>query len=160
MYVVPFSVFIRFMASEAELLRSQDPVTETIAVPIPLFRRLLQIAIESGYGNDEQYLADNPDVASGVRRGEIDSGLNHYVEHGYFEGRKNPSINLDESYYLRQNPDVARAVKSGVLSSGRHHYEEDGVLEFRSPNPECESDMTLWRDLFMKMATRTKRASD
>ena len=33
------------------------------------------------------YLKQNPDVAEGIARGEIESARHHYLTHGYEEGR-------------------------------------------------------------------------
>jgi GT2 family glycosyltransferase/ubiquinone/menaquinone biosynthesis C-methylase UbiE len=71
------------------------------------------------------YLANNHDVAvSGM------SPLEHYVRHGWREGR-NPHPLFANDWYLEQNPDV--------LASGRvnplDHYLQFGWREGRWPNP-------------------------
>jgi GT2 family glycosyltransferase/ubiquinone/menaquinone biosynthesis C-methylase UbiE len=72
-----------------------------------------------------QYLANNYDVAvSGM------APLEHYVRHGWREGR-NPHPLFANDWYLEQNPDV--------LASGRvnplDHYLQFGWHEGRWPNP-------------------------
>ncbi|PTQ09115.1 hypothetical protein CLG96_14765 [Sphingomonas oleivorans] len=72
-----------------------------------------------------QYVANNHDVAvSGM------SPLEHYVRHGWREGR-NPHVLFANDWYLEQNPDV--------LASGRinplDHYLQFGWREGRWPNP-------------------------
>ena len=70
--------------------------------------------------NDEEYLAENPDVAAAG----IDP-LEHYVAFGYQEGRS-IGDNFDPDYYLTRNPDVAAA---GV--DPLEHYLTSGFTEGR-----------------------------
>lgn len=79
------------------------------------------------------YLADNPDVAQAVARGEFASGMDHYQRFGAAEGRLKP-VALDEAFYLSQNADVARAVAAGQFTSGLQHYLLRGEKEGRDPN--------------------------
>jgi len=70
------------------------------------------------------YLQGNPDVAeSGI------SPLQHYLEHGWREGR-NPHPYFENDWYLEQNPDVLEA---GI--NPLEHYLRLGWREGRFPNP-------------------------
>lgn len=72
-----------------------------------------------------QYIASNHDVAvSGM------SPLEHYVRHGWREGR-NPHIFFANDWYLEQNPDVLAAGRINPLD----HYLQYGWREGRWPNP-------------------------
>jgi hypothetical protein len=79
------------------------------------------------------YLATNPDVASAVRAGVINSGFDHFRLFGIAEARK-PSVLFDEVDYLKAYPDVAIAVSNGRLRSGLEHYLNFGVREGRDPS--------------------------
>ncbi len=83
---------------------------------------------------DEQlYLNQNPDIAQAVASGQVKSGFEHFILHGFNEGR---SLGLfDEQFYLRQNPDIAQVVASGQLRSGLEHFIRYGANENRQPNP-------------------------
>lgn len=105
----------------------------------------------SGSFNPQQYLAQNPDVASAVQSGSMASPLYHYMKYGMAEGRapnayaSGPGINFfpgasgapygfNEQWYLTENPDVAEAVRSGSMPSGMWHYKNFGMREGRAPS--------------------------
>jgi uncharacterized repeat protein (TIGR01451 family) len=92
-----------------------------------------------GNFNEEWYLANNPDVAAAVHRGEFGSGWHHYVLFGQSEGRTSGEP-LDygvfnEGHYLAMHPDVAMAVEQGVFGSGWQHYQLFGMEEGRLLGP-------------------------
>ncbi|MHB1305306.1 MAG: hypothetical protein ACYCZB_17890 [Acidiphilium sp.] len=148
MYVVPFSVFRHFLGDKGDALQ-QDETSESITIPQALFNRLLRQALLTHPLDEEAYLADNPDVASSVRRGDFASARDHFVEHGYFECRGITEDEFDEAWYLKANPDVARSIRSGAYPSGVAHFLGAGVYEFRPPNADSESDMNLWRTMLL-----------
>lgn len=80
------------------------------------------------------YLAASPDVASaGV------SPLQHYLEHGWLEGR-DPHPCFANDWYLQENPDVLAA---GV--NPLEHYLMHGWKEGRRPNPSFDPSEYLER---------------
>ncbi len=81
----------------------------------------------AGAGRDfdpAYYLAQNPDVA-----GAGLDPLQHYLSHGWHEGR-NPNAYLSTNWYLNQNPDVAAAGADPL-----QHFEDYGWKEGRDPGP-------------------------
>ncbi len=80
------------------------------------------------------YLAAYPDVAGAVKRGEMNSGREHYLRSGYFENRLPGPIRVDENWYLAEYPDVASAIKSGAFKNGQQHFERNGFKEGRLPS--------------------------
>jgi hypothetical protein len=86
------------------------------------------------------YLKENPDVVAAIASGAYNSGLEHYLAYGQYEGRapcyKPKSIvdeQFDELYYLKANADVAAAIDKGRLNSGFEHYQRFGKREGRAP---------------------------
>ena len=88
------------------------------------------------------YLDLNPDVEAAVRRGQFQSGYEHWKKHGKQEGRPLSLTDLqrtsagcpeawDEARYLRANPDVAAAMRAGVFTSGYAHWTAHGEDEGR-----------------------------
>jgi glycosyltransferase involved in cell wall biosynthesis len=95
-------------------------------------RRLRAVALS---WNEAGYLADFPDVAAAVRRGEFASGWDHLLRRGRFEARRlrpTPHATWDEADYRRENPDVDAAVATGGFSSGLEHYLLHGQFEGRA----------------------------
>ena len=79
------------------------------------------------------YLAQYPDVAAAVARGDFSSGEEHFQLFGQAEGRLTAPLvdGFDEAFYLDQNPDVAAAVARGDFSSGEEHFQLFGRAEGR-----------------------------
>ena len=88
--------------------------------------------------NEQEYLAENPDVAAAVARGEFKSGAEHYARFGATEGRTpnarvTTSGTINPESYLEANPDVAAAVARGEFVNAKQHYELYGRAEGRAP---------------------------
>jgi hypothetical protein len=87
-----------------------------------------------GVAFDEKwYLTRYPDVASAVTTGIFKSGQHHFIEVGYFEGRRPREFEVDEKWYLETYPDVADGLGKGVIKSARQHFNEHGYDEGRFP---------------------------
>lgn len=82
--------------------------------------------------NEESYLQRNPDVAEAVANGLFNSGLQHWANFGFAEGRRPQDINFEEDFYLSYHPDVAAAVANGSVSNGLEHYAAFGWSEGRT----------------------------
>ncbi|MGE3681318.1 MAG: hypothetical protein AB7G93_06285 [Bdellovibrionales bacterium] len=95
---------------------------------------------QAWYG-EQAYLFCNEDVRRAVSMGMVESGYQHYITHGRFEGRITDgrcSANdaprwFDEHGYVRCNADVAHAIRRGDFRSGWHHYRAHGQYENRAP---------------------------
>ena len=112
--------------------RQRDP--NHVVVPKELFRHLLAGAIRNKNVFDEQfYLETYPDIAIAVKSKKIKSGLDHYIETGYFENRVPRKLMVDERYYLQQNADVADAIRKGRVKSAQDHFNYSGFSEGRTP---------------------------
>ncbi|MBN2885763.1 MAG: hypothetical protein JXM75_03525 [Chromatiaceae bacterium] len=104
----------------------------------------------AGYAdfNEEFYLANNPDVAMAVRRGDYGSGWDHWTQKGQDEDRSYAQPagydDFNEEYYLASNPDVAAAVDLGLMGSGWQHWETYGQYEagrsYGNPYAEARGD--------------------
>jgi hypothetical protein len=111
---------------------SKDP--GYVALPESLFCELLAAAIKQKGEFDERfYLESYPDIAAAVRNRKIASGLDHYLETGYFENRRPKRFIVDEAYYLKENPDVAEGIRRGVVKSAQEHFDNAGFAEGRLP---------------------------
>ncbi len=98
-------------------------------------QKMIQALLFAIVVDEEFYLTRNPDVAEGIRLGTIRSAQEHFVDHGYFEGRLPYHIEVDEAWYLETNQDVARTLESGEYGSGQAHFDGPGYPEGREPYP-------------------------
>lgn len=125
-------MYFRNLEKLMKVDRQRDP--QYVAIPKEVFRSLLAGAIKNKNLFDERfYLETYPDIAKAVHGKKIKSGLDHYVETGYFENRLPRQFIVDERYYLQANPDVAEAIKKGKLKSAQDHFNHAGFTEGRVP---------------------------
>jgi hypothetical protein len=82
---------------------------------------------------EEWYLEEYPDIAQAIREGKVESAKQHFIDDGFFEGRRPFPMDVDERWYLQQYPDVAESIRTGVVGSGQQHFAEDGYREGRLP---------------------------
>ncbi len=88
----------------------------------------------SGVAFDEQwYVSTYTDVAAAVAAGIYKSGRQHFIEVGYFEGRRPQDFAVDDQWYLKTYPDVAEAIKKGDVESAHQHFNQHGYNEGRLP---------------------------
>ncbi len=113
--------------------------SKNIVVPEGLLKKLLQLALLTTDFDEASYLRENPDVADSVRRGLVPNGKFHYVNYGYFEGRRG-AIAVDGVWYERQYPDVASAIRNGKadVKSPSEHFYVAGAQEGRAPNASSQ----------------------
>ncbi|MEM8720124.1 MAG: class I SAM-dependent methyltransferase [Cyanobacteria bacterium P01_G01_bin.39] len=92
----------------------------------------LQVAFKDF--DETKYLQANLDIAQAVKRGDFESGWDHYLRSGKAENRLDlvqEYAAFDEAQYLQANLDVAQAVKRGDFESGWEHYSRTGKAENR-----------------------------
>jgi hypothetical protein len=69
-----------------------------------------------------------------MQRGEFKSAKHHFVENGYFEGRRPHKFEIDEEWYLVTYPDVADGIEAGHIASAQEHFISNGYAEGRLPS--------------------------
>jgi hypothetical protein len=84
--------------------------------------------------DEKWYLSEYPDVAEAIGNGAFKSAKHHFVENGYFEGRRPHSFEVDEEWYLLTYPDVADGVEAGNIASAQEHFATNGYAEGRLPS--------------------------
>lgn len=144
MYIPPYEALLRRLgATPADVEKAGQ-----VALPLSLFKLLVQLSLEGCDFDEEAYLEANPDVRKAIRRGDIESGLHHYVGYGYFEGRRGGVV-VDEKWYLAQYPDVARGMKSGQVGSAAEHFHSIGAGEGRAPSEDQQDVAEQWKNTFL-----------
>ncbi len=98
------------------------------------FINIIRLMISGIQVDEEWYLNEYRDIAQAIRDGKVASARQHFVDDGYFEGRRPFPMPVDERWYLEQYPDVAESVRKGVVGSGEQHFFEDGYREGRLPS--------------------------
>jgi len=141
MYVPHYDAILHAIGTTREEL---DGKTE-IEIPLSLFKFLLQIALVNGEFNSAAYLAANRDIQEATRKGQVPDPKVHYVNFGFFEGRRGALPAVDESWYCRTYPDIAAALRKGSITSGSEHFNIIGAEEFRAPSAPFQADAIEWK---------------
>lgn len=126
-YLPPFDLIRRMV--EVSTVRGELRVS----LSYDDFIKIMRLMISGIEVNEEWYLGEHQDIAEAVASGTVASARQHFLDDGYFEGRRPFPMPVDERWYLEQNADVAESVRKGVVSSGEQHFAEDGYREGRLP---------------------------
>ena len=84
---------------------------DLVAVPIGALRCLLSLLVgrTAGTFDEARYLETYGDVAGAVENGVYESGFEHYLRYGYWEGREAAWTDFDADYYRARYRDLASA---------------------------------------------------
>jgi hypothetical protein len=94
---------------------------------------LVRILLSVVEVDEDFYLSRNPDVADGIRNGSIRSAREHFVDHGYFEGRLPYRIEVNEKWYLETHSDLLESLSGGAYATAQEHFDGPGYSEGRRP---------------------------
>jgi hypothetical protein len=83
--------------------------------------------------DEEFYLKAHADVARVVRAGKLPSGRDHYVTHGFGEGRR--CFPFDDLWYGKSYPMAELEVRRGDYETLLHHFVLVGVSRGYKPTP-------------------------
>jgi len=97
------------------------------------FVEVVKLLLRGTEFDEKWYLSKYPDVAEAVNAGALKSGRHHFIEIGYFEGRRPRDFEVDEKWYVETYPDVAESIGKRKLKSARQHFNEYGYDEGRLP---------------------------
>jgi hypothetical protein len=124
-----------FPSFEIDIQGQSVPSDGTIKISIADLRKILRLVLSSVAVDEGWYLGQVSGLRQDIQKGKFDSPAEHYMMHGYLEGRLPERPVVDEQFYLQQYPDIGAAVKSGTLKSGFDHFVKDGYAEGRMPVP-------------------------
>nr|WP_294520680.1 hypothetical protein [uncultured Rhodopila sp.] len=97
------------------------------------FVKLLKTLIRGIEVDEAWYVRTYEDIGQAIKEGSVRSARQHFVDDGYFEGRRPFPIVIDEKWYLTENPDVAESIRTGIVTSAQEHFDKDGYSEGRLP---------------------------
>jgi hypothetical protein len=126
-YLPPFELIRRSI--EISTVRGELRVNLSYEDFVKILRTMI-----SGIEIDEAwYLRTYEDIASAIKSGSVRSARQHFIDDGYFEGRRPFAMSVDERWYLTQNPDVSDSIRRGDVASAQEHFDQDGYREGRLP---------------------------
>ena len=126
-YIPPFETL------RAKLQPAAGEKSGRVTLGYEEFLGMLKRILADAVVDEAWYLRANPDVERGIKNGILQSARQHFLDHGYFEGRRPFPITVDPAFYLTRYPDVADDVKTGRIASPQAHFDESGYREGRLP---------------------------
>lgn len=97
------------------------------------FVEVVKLLLRGTAFDEKWYLSTYADVAQAVAAGVFQSGRQHFIEVGYFEGRRPHNFEVDDQWYLQSYPDVVEAIKRSEIKSATQHFNQHGYDEGRFP---------------------------
>ena len=126
-YLPPFSALkrsVRLLSVKGQL--KLDMNYDEFLDMVKLFLRAMPF-------DEAWYRRTYPDVAQAIHTGTYRDARQHFIESGYFEGRRPFPLEVDEAWYIAKNSDVAESVRNGTVASAQEHFEQHGYEEGRWP---------------------------
>jgi hypothetical protein len=117
------------------------------AVPLPVLRALLEVAVSTLPFDQEFYLSTYPDLRDAFLSDRVTDLKSHFIGEGYLEGRFGAKPDVDEEFYRDTYPDIAAAIARGEVESGLDHYVRSGALEGRFANARDMQATNRWLEL-------------
>lgn len=146
MYVPHYDAILHAIGTNRDEIKERSE----ISIPVTLLRFLLQMAVAQGEFNSAGYLAQNKDIREAAKSGRIPDPRRHYIDFGFFEGRRGATPAVDESWYRRTYSDIAPAIRTATIASGSEHFDAIGAEEFRAPSAVYVTDANEWRRVCSK----------
>jgi hypothetical protein len=106
---------------------------ERVNLPYRDFLEIFRSVLRGVEVDEEWYFREYPDVEQAVKSGIFKSAKHHFLENGYFEGRKPGNCAIDEEWYLLTYPDVSSAIEAKLVPSATEHFHASGYEEGRLP---------------------------
>jgi hypothetical protein len=112
-----------------------DPmaIPETVSLSREKLEWLIKILLRAVDVDEKWYRTTYPDVDAAIKKGAYKSAKHHFVEDGYFDGRRPGKVLVDENWYKSAYPDIAEGIEFGEIASCEAHFEQHGEAEGRLP---------------------------
>jgi len=129
-YVMPYK--------RAMLQIGIDPlaIPDKISLTREDLESLFKIVLRGVPVDEEWYRTTYPDVDAAIKQRAYKSAKHHFVENGYFEGRRPGKVVVDQDWYKQAYPDIAEGVQFGEINSCQEHFDQHGEAEGRLPQEE------------------------
>jgi hypothetical protein len=98
------------------------------------FQEVVRAILRGVDVDEEWYFREYPDVRQAVDSGIFKSAKHHFLQNGYFEGRRPAHCEVDEEWYLLTYPDVSTAIEARSVLSAADHFHAAGYDEGRLPS--------------------------
>ncbi len=125
-YLIPY-------ARLRKLFGFQCDDDQSVVLSSDQLTQVTRMLLRAVHVDEEWYGRQYPDVKEAIAKGVFRSAKHHFIESGYFEGRRPAPVAVDEQWYARAYPDVGESVEFGELGSCQEHFDRYGESEGRLP---------------------------
>jgi hypothetical protein len=125
-YLIPY-------ARLRELLGLDGNDAPSVVLNPDRLEHAVRMLLRAVHVDEDWYGRQYPDVREAIAKGVFRSAKHHFIESGYFEGRRPAPVLVDEEWYARAYPDVGESVEFGELGSCQEHFDRYGESEGRLP---------------------------
>jgi len=143
MFVPPYNLILKHLGPG----RSDGRPNDDLTVPRKFLEFILRRLLEHAEFDEKQYLMCNPDVAIAIRRNDMKSAKEHYIQVGYFEGRAG-GIPVQEDWYLARilmsPPPRAQGKSSLRRCNIASRAQLNGASQAQSPRKMLMRGKTYW----------------
>jgi hypothetical protein len=119
-----------------ELLGFNPDAAQPVLLSPEDLQQVVRLLLRAVHVDEDWYLRQHPDVKEAVAKGVFRSAKHHFIESGYFEGRRPARVIVDEEWYGRAYPDVSESIEFGELASCQEHFDRYGESEGRLPSED------------------------
>lgn len=126
-YITPFKSAMQELGVDA------TAIPDSIKLSRDNLQHLIKTLLRAICIDEEWYRNTYPDVDAAIKQGAYKSAKHHFVENGYFEGRRPGKVVVDQNWYRQAYPDIAEAIDFGEIESCQVHFEQYGEAEGRRP---------------------------
>ncbi len=116
-----------------ELLGFASDDEQAVLLSAEALQNAVRMLLRGIHVDGDWYERQYPDVKDAIANGIFRSAKHHFIESGYFEGRRPARVIVDENWYSRAYPDVGESVEFGEISSCQEHFDRYGEREGRLP---------------------------
>ena len=116
-----------------ELLGFVPEGDQAVVLDQDRLQQATRMLLRAVHVDEDWYGKQYPDVKEAIAKGVFRSAKHHFIQSGYFEGRRPAPVLVDEEWYARAYPDVGESVEFGELSSCQEHFDRYGEAEGRLP---------------------------
>jgi hypothetical protein len=128
------SVYVRpFKSAMHEIGVDPMAISDIVLLNREKLEQLIKILLRAVTIDEDWYRKTYPDVDAAIKDGVYKSAKHHFVENGYFEGRRAGMTVVDEDWYRQAYPDIAEGIELGQFASCQEHFDQHGEAEGRLP---------------------------
>ncbi len=150
-YVPPFILVKRALGGSGDA---------SMRISEGLLKYLMASHLTKGFFDEQWYLQSYPDVNRAIKDGLVKNALEHYINTGYYEGRRPGVKSVDTDWYQSYYEDVNAAIKSGAIVDAAQHYNMNGYFEGRAATADELKEIQVWNEVLRSIPGESQEGAE